>query len=125
LVDNLADKKAIKNFTTLINASTLTTTKKIKIKKGINSLKVTIMPYSFEFLYKKKLPIINIDNVDNPLNIILGKIFILKLCFKNSGNGQMIKKRATNLDENGLRIATKIHNKIKGITNLLLLTIRK
>ena len=83
------------------------------------------MPNSFEFLYKKKLPIINIDNVDNPLNIILGKIFIFKLCFKNSGNGQIIKKRATNLDENGLRIATKIHNKIKGITNLLLLTIRK
>lgn len=83
------------------------------------------MPYSFEFSYKKKLPIINIDNVDNPLNIILGKIFIFKLYFKNSGNGQMIKKRAINLDVIGLRITTKIHNKIKGITNLLLLTIRK
>jgi len=59
------------------------------------------------------------------LNIILGKIFIFKLYFKNSGNGQMIKKRATNLDVIGLRITTKIHNKIKGISNLLLLTIRK
>jgi hypothetical protein len=125
LVDNLADKKAIKNFTTLINASTLTTTKKIKIKKGISSLKVMITQYSCEFLNKKKLPIINIDTVDNPLNIILGKIFIFKLYFKNSGNGQMIKKRATNLDVIGLRITTKIHNKIKGISNLLLLTIRK
>lgn len=114
----------MKNFTTLIKASILVTTKKMKITHVRTSAKIK-KPYTLIFLYKKKLFIVIIVIVDNPLNIIFGKIFNFKLYLKNKGIGQKIKNKATNLSKNGLNIATIIHNNITGEANLSPYTTKK
>ena len=114
----------MKNFTTLIKATILVTTKKMKITHVRISAKIK-KPCFFILINKLKLFIVIIVIVDNPLNIIFGKIFILKLYLKNKGKGQKIKKKGINLSKNGLNIAVIIQNNITGETNLSPYTIKK
>jgi len=114
----------MKNFTTLIKASILVTTKKMKITNVRTSEKIK-KPYFLISIYKLKPFIVIIVIVDNPLNIIFGKIFIFKIYLKNKGKGQKIKNKAINLCKDVLKIAAIIQNNITGEANLSPYTIKK